>query len=60
MNIRREWTFSIVIACLCATLAFLDICKIPQAAGGVRSRALITEVDNSRVRINLIVKTNAQ
>ena len=60
LNIRREWIFSIIIAAICVLLAFLDIGKIPPAPGGIRSRALVTDVDNSRVRINLIVKTNSQ
>jgi uncharacterized membrane protein len=38
----------------------LDIGKIPQAPGGHRCRARITAVDNSQVRVNLIVKTEAQ
>jgi uncharacterized membrane protein len=60
LGYRHEWIFSIVIALICTVLAFIDIGKIPPAPGGIRSRALVTEVDNSRVRINLIVKTNSQ
>jgi uncharacterized membrane protein len=58
--VKREWLFSLVIAALCAVMACLDIARIPAAAGGVRCRARITAVDNSRVRVNLIVKTEAQ
>jgi uncharacterized membrane protein len=57
---RREWIFSIAIAGVCIVLAFVDIAKIPPAPGGVRCRGLITSTDNSRVKVNLIVKTNAQ
>ena len=32
----------------------------PQAPRGIHSRALITAVDNSKVRTHLIVKTNLQ
>lgn len=57
---RREMIFSLVIACICIALAFVDVAHIPPAPGGFRCRGLITAVDNSRVRVNLIVKTNAQ
>jgi uncharacterized membrane protein len=57
---RREFIFSLVIASICIVLAFVDVGKIPQAPGGIRCRGLITDVDNSKVQVNLIVKTNAQ
>ena len=57
---RRELLFSLIIAALCAVLFFLDIAKIPQAPSGIRCRALVTAVDNSGVRTNLIVKTGIQ
>jgi len=57
---RREWLFSFVIAGICIGLAFIDVAGVPPAPGGLRSRALITAVDNSRVRTHLIVKTNTQ
>jgi len=56
----REWLFSAVIAAICVVLAFVDLARIPSAPGGIRCRGLITDVDNSKVRVNLIVKTNAQ
>lgn len=59
-TLQREWLFSVVIAGICIGLAFIDVARIPPAPGGLRYRALITAVDNSRVRVNLIVKTNAQ
>ena len=59
-SIRQELLFSFVIALICLFLGVIDIVHIPPAPGGLRSRALITEVDNSQVRVNLIVKTNAQ
>lgn len=58
--LRRELLFSLIIAAICFGLAFVDVAHIPKAPGGLRCRALITAVDNSRVRVNLIVKTNAQ
>jgi uncharacterized membrane protein len=58
--IRRELLFSLIIALFCTALFFLDIAQVPQAPSGIRCRALVTEVDNSRVRTNLIVKTNIQ
>jgi uncharacterized membrane protein len=57
---RREWLFSILIAVICIVLAFVDVAGIPRAPEGIRCRALITDVDNSRVQRHLIVKTNAQ
>ena len=59
-SLRRELLFSLTIALLCLVLFFLDIAKIPQAPSGIRCRGLITAVDDSKVRTNLIVKTNAQ
>lgn len=59
-NVRREWLFSLIIACMCIGLAFLDVAHIPPAPEGLRCRGRITAVDNSQVRVNLIVKTNAQ
>jgi uncharacterized membrane protein len=59
-TMRREWIFSLVIATICVLLAFIDVAQVPQAPGGIRCRARITAVDNSSVRVNLIVKTNAQ
>lgn len=57
---RRELLFSFIIASLCAALLYLDIGHIPKAPEGIRARALVTAVDNSLVRTNLIVKTNIQ
>jgi uncharacterized membrane protein len=59
-GVRREWFFSIVIGAICIMLAFLDLADIPKAPTGLHARGLITAVDNSRVRVNLIVKTQAQ
>lgn len=58
--VRRELLFSLILALLCTALLFLDIAGVPQAPSGIRCRALITKVDNSKVRTNLIVKTNIQ
>ena len=57
---RQELLFSLIIAGICIALAFLDIAHVPAAPRGIHSRALIVGVDNSKVRVNLIVKTNAQ
>ena len=59
-TLRRELLFSLIIAAICCGLAFVDVAHIPKAPSGLHCRALITAVDNSRVRVNLIVKTNAQ
>ncbi len=59
-TIRRELLFSLIIGLLCAALFFLDIARVPQAPGGIRCRGQITAVDNSKVRVHQIVKTNFQ
>jgi len=56
----REWLFSLIIAAICVGLAFLDLSHIPQSPKGIHSRGRITAVDNSQVRQNLIIKTEAQ
>jgi uncharacterized membrane protein len=57
---QREWLFSLIIAGVCIGLAFLDLAQIPSAPRGLHARGLITAVDNSQVRQNLIVKTEEQ
>ncbi|MEN6437361.1 MAG: YibE/F family protein [Syntrophobacter sp.] len=59
-TLRRELLFSLIVGAICIGLMFIDLAKVPKAPSGLRSRALITAVDNSRVKVNLIVKTNAQ
>jgi len=59
-SIRREWLFSIVITIICMGLWFLDLSQIPQSTRGLHCRGRITAVDNSRVRVNLIVRTEHQ
>jgi uncharacterized membrane protein len=59
-HLHQETVFSLVIAAICIVLAFTDILHVPPAPGGSQCRALITDVDNSKFRVNLIVKTNAQ
>jgi len=56
----REWLFSLVIACICIGLAFVDLARIPQAPQGLHARGRVVAADNSQVRQNLIVKTEAQ
>jgi uncharacterized membrane protein len=58
--LRREWLFSIVISVICIGLMFVDVARIPSAPIGQHARAVITAVDNSHVRQNLIVKTEEQ
>nr|MCU0246801.1 YibE/F family protein [Bryobacter sp.] len=59
-SLRREWLFSLVIGAICIGLSFLDLAGIPSAPTGFHARGLITAVDNSRVRVSMIVKTEAQ
>ena len=59
-TLRHEMIFSLIIAGICIVLAFLDVGHIPAAPSGLHGRGLITAVDNSQVRTNLIVKTNIQ
>ncbi|MFV0438322.1 MAG: YibE/F family protein [Desulfopila sp.] len=56
----REWIFSLVIAAICVGLACIDIAGVPKAPSGIHARGVVTAVDNSQVRQNLIVKTEAQ
>jgi len=58
--LRREWIFLLVIGAICIGLSFVDLAAIPKAPVGIHARGLITAVDNSHVRTNLIVKTQAQ
>jgi uncharacterized membrane protein len=60
LTLRREWLFLLVIAGICIALVFVDLANIPRAPRGLHARGLITAVDNSHVRQNLIVKTEAQ
>lgn len=57
---RRELLFSLVIAGICIVLASLDLAQIPQAPAGLHAPGLVTAVDNSQVRQNLIVRTEDQ
>jgi len=59
-DLRQDLLFSLVIVVICVVLFNLDVGQIPSAPQGLRAKGLITGVDNSRVRVNLIVKTNAQ
>ncbi len=59
-TLRREWLFSVVIAAICVGLAFVDMAHLPRSQSGLHCRGLITAVDNSNVRVNLIVKTESQ
>lgn len=59
-GLGREWLFSLVIAIICGGLSFLDSAQIPPAPSGLHARGLITDVDNSKVRRNLIIKTEEQ
>ena len=56
----REWLFALLIAFICLILAFVDIADTPKAPSGLHGRAEVIHVDNSQVRINLIIKTETQ
>jgi uncharacterized membrane protein len=60
LKLKREWLFSLMIACICVGLLFLDLAKIPSAQKGIHARGRVIAVDNSHVRQNLIVKTEEQ
>ncbi|MBK1718335.1 YibE/F family protein [Thiocystis violacea] len=59
-NWNRDWLFALTIALVCVGLYFLDLAPATRAEHGWHARALVTEVDNSQVRVNLIVKTEDQ
>jgi uncharacterized membrane protein len=59
-QLRREWLFSLVIAAISIALAFVDLSRVPPAPTGRHARGRVTAVDNSNVRVNLIVKTESQ
>jgi len=56
----REWVFSAIIAVICVGMFFVDLSNIPSARHGLHAKGMITAVDNSNVRQNLIVKTEPQ
>lgn len=57
---NRDWAFALTIALVCVALALLDLSPGHRSERGLHSRALVTAVDNSQVRVNLIVKTEDQ
>ncbi|MBK1730221.1 YibE/F family protein [Thiococcus pfennigii] len=57
---RREWFFALVLATICIGLLFLDLAPASPVTTGLHARALVTAVDNTDVRTNLIVKTDTQ
>ena len=59
-SFRREWLFSLLLAAICIALAFVDLAPVSQAPQGIHARGLVTAVDNSQVRQNLIVRTEEQ
>jgi uncharacterized membrane protein len=58
--LRREWFFALLIAGICVVLAFADTAPMPSSPVGQHARGRVIAVDNSQVRMNLIVKTEAQ
>lgn len=60
-NLRREWLFSIIIGVICLFLLSVNLFQVRGGApNGLHGRGLITAVDNSRVHMSLIVKTESQ
>ena len=57
---RRDWYFSIVIFICCIGFSRLELVSVPQMNSGIHARAQVIAVDNSNVRQNLIVRTEAQ
>jgi len=57
---NREWLFSLVIAGICLVLAFVNLAPRSAAQRGLHARGRIVAVDNTHVRQNLIVRTEAQ
>lgn len=58
--LRRQWTFTLVIAGVSLLLLFIDLAPTSAQQVGRHARGLVTAVDNSQVRTNLIVKTEPQ
>lgn len=56
----REWLFAAMIAAVCLVLLSIDLTPASGTDRGLHARGLVTEVDNSLVRTNLIVKTETQ
>jgi uncharacterized membrane protein len=56
----RNWLFCFVIASICVVLLFVDLVDVPRVRSGFHARGYIESVDNSQVRQNLIIKTEAQ
>ena len=57
---NREWIFSIILAGISIGLYFLDLSRAPRMESGLHARGAVIAVDNSKVRRNLIVKTEEQ
>jgi len=57
---KREWLFSLIIAGICLVMAFVNLAPMSAAQRGLHARGRITAVDNTHVRQNLIVRTEAQ
>ena len=60
MEHKREWLFSLIIAGICLVLAFVNLAPMSAAQRGLHARGRIVAVDNTHVRQNLIVRTEAQ
>jgi uncharacterized membrane protein len=59
-SLPRELLFSLLIAVFSIILAFMDFSDVPDAHKGIHDRGGVVAVDNSDVRVNLIVKTGIQ
>jgi len=59
-DVKREWLFALVVGLICIGLSFLDLAPGQTVPVGLHARGRVTLVDNSNVRVNLIVKTESQ
>jgi len=59
-KISRDLFFSLVIAGICLGLVFVNLGHIPKGVKGIHARGRVIATDDSHVRQNLIVRTEAQ
>lgn len=59
-TLHRDWSLALAIALACVVLSQIDLSPFSDDEQRQQGRGLITAVDNSQVRVNLIVKTEDQ